>query len=182
MAIAQTESTTSLGVRLFEAFALVDLDTFSVKGVLNNSTLGGQIRYSERKGAFVRMSGNAYLIKAELPLELVEVRPPSPTEYVDRYGRFPSNGSFDLDTTGGYAVSLIHPGDKLAVLDLEANEWKYVHELPKEVTGNVVNLGDNRFSLGGNLLYNLTKDELIMPEGELFTECVQIKPLPCKDP
>ncbi|MCD6283186.1 hypothetical protein J7J84_06245 [bacterium] len=182
MAIGQTENTVSLGVRLFEAFALVDLDTFSLQGILNNSMLGGQIRFSGKLDTFVRMSGGAYLINAELPLELQEIQPPPPTEYVDRFGRFPSNGNFDLDTLGSLAVSLIHPGDKLAVLDLETNEWKYVHQLPKEVAGNVVNLGDDRFSLGGNLLYDLTTDEIIMPKGELFTECIQIKALPIKGP
>ena len=202
MALAHWDGKTFLGIRLFEAFALLDLSQFRLTNVLSESRLISQIDFSPYFNAFVTLPlgperafafshrANAHeleerresdlgIIPIELPLRLesFSIDLP-PAKFLYPHGDFPPTGAFDLNEKGNLAVCLVGLDDKLGVLNLESHSWTAIHELPQRVLGNVVNLGDDRFAIGGNIVYELKNDKVIIPEATLITSCTQIKPLP----
>lgn len=198
MELASTQRGDLLALRLFEAVSIVDRDSFTVIDSIKDRRLFGPIVYSPSQRALIMLvmtppGGSSRSMTPNFPTdttglkvsilpglaidEFAIVQPPS--EYLDQHGVFLSTGTCDLDRTGDLAVALIGFGDKLAVLDLRTNEWTSIHILPADqILGAVVNLGDDRFAIGGNLIYDLNTDKLVVPEGKLFTEFLQMKPLP----
>ncbi|MCD6120148.1 hypothetical protein J7K50_09990 [bacterium] len=198
MAMISGQRGNLLVIRLFEGIAIVDRDSFEVIDSLKDRRLFGPIVYSPSQQALIMLvmappvsssrlrtpnaptdtTGLKVYIHPKLAIEEFAIAQP-PREYLDQHGIFLSNGTCDLDRTGNLAVAIIGFGDKLAVLDLRTNEWMSIHVLPeKQEMGDVANLGDDRFAIGGNLIYDLNTDRLVVPEGDLFTKFVQIKPLP----
>jgi len=194
MALAHWNSKTLLGIRLFEALALVDTDQFRISNVLSESRLISQIRFSPHFNAFVTLPLGAQRafrkleekrqsefgivpVGLALQIESFSIKLP-PANFLYPHGDFPPTGAFDLNDEGSIAVCLIGLDDRLAVLNLETRSWTAIHGLPQRVFGNIVNVGDDRFAIGGNIIYDLKSNKLQIPKGTVITTCTQIKPLP----
>ncbi len=202
MALAHRDGKNLMGIRLFQTFALLDLAQFRLTNVLSASRLISQLRFSAYSNVFVTLplgpaeafasshrleshgsqgrrnsDFGVITIEPSLRLESFSIELPD-ARFLYPLGDFPPTGAFDLNEKGNLAVCLVGLDDKLGVLDLESHRWTAIHELPQRVFGNVVNIGNDRFAIGGNIIFDLRVDKVVVPDSTIVTSCTQIKPLP----
>jgi len=180
MAFANSEGPKLLGIRLFESFVIVDLQRLAVRDTLrDDQQIYGEPKYSLALKAWVIMKNRPMIIAATPSIQVRLVEFPLPdVRWRDQFGEFTSNSHFDLSVDGSRAVTLARGGDTVAVANLEHSTWESIHSLPTRIIGTVANLGDDRFAIGGNIVYDLKSDKLLIPKGTLITASTQIKPLP----
>lgn len=77
---------------------------------------------------------------------------------------------FDLSDDGSMLLGISEPNAVVIInIDAPSNVEAYVCE--SRLSGVVLNIGDNVFSLGGNILFDLKTKQFIKPKGDVISNC-----------